>query len=163
MSAKPLLFCDIDGVLSVWPASFNERPGADFLNVEGIVHALSRRAAAHLRELAHTYEVVWASGWEEKANEHLPPVVGCGPFPHLALDAARGAGISVHGHWKLGPIDAHAGPHRPLAFIDDVLDERCERWAADRPGPTLLVRTDPATGLDDAAAAALRAFAAAHG
>ncbi|HYF28421.1 MAG TPA: hypothetical protein VD931_21940 [Baekduia sp.] len=161
MPSKPLLFCDIDGVLSVWPVALDGCPIADFLNVEGIPHAISRRAGAHLRDLAATYEVVWASGWEEKANEHLPAVLGCGPFPHLELDAARGAGVSVHGHWKLGSIDAWAGPDRPLAFVDDVLDEACHTWAAARPGPTLLVPTQPATGLDDEAAAALRAFAAA--
>ena len=158
MREKPLLFCDIDGVLSVWPPPLDECPGADFLNVEGIVHAFSRRATANLRDLAPLYDVVWASGWEEKANEHLPALLGCGPFPYLELDAARGAGVSVHGHWKLGPIDSRAGPDRPLAFVDDVLDEACERWAATRPGPTLLVATDPAKGLDDEATARLLAF-----
>lgn len=160
MQRKPLLFCDIDGVLSVWPAPLDERPGADFLNVEGMIHALSRRATAHLRDLAEVFDVVWASGWEEKANDHLP-ALGCGPFPYLELDAARGAGVSVHGHWKLASIEAYAGPDRPLAFVDDVLDEACERWAAARGAPTLLVPTAPATGLDDEAAATLRAFAAA--
>lgn len=159
---KPLLFCDIDGVLSVWPARLDGGTTTDFLNVEGVIHALSRPAAANLRDLADRYEVVWASGWEEKANEHLPPVLGCGPFPHLELDAAAGPGRSVHGHWKLGAIDDHAGPDRPLAFVDDALDEACERWAAARPGPTLLVHTDPASGLDDEAAGRLRAFAEAH-
>ena len=163
MSHKPLLFCDIDGVLSVWPVPSDERPGVDFVNVEGIIHALSRRAAAHLRDLTHRFEVVWASGWEERANEHLPHAIGCGPFPYLELDAARGAGVAVHGHWKLGSIDAHAGPQRPLAFVDDHLDEACRRWAAARGAPTLLVPTDPASGLDDAAAAALVAFAEQHG
>jgi hypothetical protein len=36
-----------------------------------------------------------------------------------------------------------------LAWIDDDLDDHCDAWAAARPGPTKLVRTDPATGMTD--------------
>jgi len=34
-----------------------------------------------------------------------------------------------------------------VAWIDDAHDERCDAWASARPGPTLLLTTDPATGL----------------
>jgi hypothetical protein len=37
-----------------------------------------------------------------------------------------------------------------MAWIDDAHDERCVSWAASRPGPTLLVTTDPAVGLTEA-------------
>ncbi len=50
-------------------------------------------------------------------------------------------------HWKLAAIDAFAGEHRPLAWIDDAHDERCRDWADARPGPTLLVTVGPALGL----------------
>src|SRR3712207_7137310 len=48
---------------------------------------------------------------------------------------------------------------RSLAWVDDALDHRCETWAAERPGPTLLVPTDPAVGLDDAHVEELLAWA----
>jgi hypothetical protein len=63
------------------------------------------------------------------------------------------------GHWKLAAIDAHAGRERPLAWVDDALDDACEAWARQRPAPTLLMRTDPAVGLTDAHASALEAWA----
>ena len=57
---------------------------------------------------------------------------------------------TVAGHWKLDAIDRYAGDGRALAWIDDAHEERCHAWAAARPGPTLLIGTDPATGLTDA-------------
>jgi hypothetical protein len=164
MGRKPLLLCDVDGVLSLW-GGLDVRPSGDtiWLQVEGIPHALSRRALSHLGALAARFDVVWATGWEEKAEQVLRPLVpgaaGGAPWPHLELDAARGAGISVHGHWKLGSIEEVAGREHPMAFVDDVLDDACRAGAAARPGPTLLVPTDPAHGLDDEAAATLHAFA----
>ena len=52
-------------------------------------------------------------------------------------------------HWKLGAIDRHVEPSRPLAWIDDAHDEGCRTWAAAREAPTLLVTTDPAVGLTE--------------
>jgi len=49
--------------------------------------------------------------------------------------------------WKLAAIDAAIPGARPLAWVDDVHDEREAAWAALREGPTLLVTTDPAVGL----------------
>ena len=40
-------------------------------SIDGIPHFLSSTAAAHLLALLPRFELVWASGWEEKANEHL--------------------------------------------------------------------------------------------
>ncbi len=77
----------------------------------------------------------------------------------LHFDRARGAGMSLAGHWKLDAIDDHCGPDRPLAWVDDVLDDACERWAAARPGPTFLVPTDPWEGLVQRHAQVLRTWA----
>jgi hypothetical protein len=153
---KPLLLVDIDGVISVWGASHTQLVGV-FAQVDGIPHVLSQAAADHLRGLEAHFELVWCSGWEDRANDHLPHLVGLGPFPHLTL------GRTGTGHWKLGAIDGHAGPDRPLAWVDDDLDERCETWAAARRGPTLLVRTHPASGLTSADATRLAAWAQALG
>jgi hypothetical protein len=51
------------------------------------------------------------------------------------------------------------GSRRPVAWIDDDHDASCEAWAADRPGPTLLVRTDPAVGLTESHVALLEEWA----
>lgn len=154
---KPLLFCDIDGVLSLWGWSMDDCPTGDWCTVEGMAHFLSTTAAANLLGLAADFEVVWCSGWEEKANEHLPHLLGVGPFPYVRLD--RGApGTSVAGHWKIDAVAEHAG-RRPLAWVDDAFNDACREWAAQRGAPTLLVDTAPASGLTAAHAERLRAFA----
>jgi hypothetical protein len=141
---KPLLFVDVDGVISLFPALPDERPPRPWLNVDGILHVLSTEAGGHLRDLAHDFELVWCTGWEEKANEHLPRALGLdGPLPYLDLDRDRAPG---HRQWKLGPIERYAGERR-LAWIDDDHDEECREWARARGGGTLLVTTRPDVGL----------------
>ncbi len=140
---KPLLLVDIDGVLSLWGFDRAAAPAGTWCAVEGIIHFLSSAAAGHLHALAERFQPAWCSGWEEKANEHLPRALGVGPYPLVSFDANPG---EPGAHWKLQGIDTHAG-RRPLAWVDDAHDERCRAWAAARPAPTLLMPTDPATGL----------------
>jgi hypothetical protein len=162
MSRKPLLLVDIDGVVSLFGFAPDDHPAGTWANVDGILHLLSTVAAEHLLDLESQFELHWCSGWEEKANEHLPHLAGLGPFPYVELDRARAAGSSTPGHWKLDGIERHIDANRAIAWVDDELNEACGRWAADRPGPTLLVATVPAVGLDDDAASRLRAWAAAQ-
>jgi hypothetical protein len=139
---RPLLLVDVDGVLSLAGA----RAGANDLVpalVEGIPHLLSRPAAAALARVVPHYECVWCTGWEERAGTHLPHLLGLpGGWRHLVFTEPAG----TTAHWKLAAIDEHAGPDRALAWIDDAHDERVRAWASARPGPTLLVTTDPAVG-----------------
>lgn len=161
MPAKPLLLVDIDGVLSLWSTGSDTRPDGLWANVEGMLHCISTAVAHRLLDLRSDFELAWCSGWEERANEHLPHLVGLGPFPYVELDRHRKPGTSTPGAWKIGAIERHVeDPLRPVAWIDDVLDATCERWAQERPGPTLLVRTHPSTGLTEQQAAELRAWAA---
>ncbi len=142
---KPLLLVDIDGVISLFGFSPDKRPPGSFLSVDGIPHYLSATAGEHLRALAPAFDLAWCSGWEERANEHLPRVLGLHTLlPHLAFaPAADGAAAR---HWKLDAIDAYAGRERRLAWIDDD-HAGCQAWARDRPGPTLLITTQPPTGI----------------
>lgn len=152
----PLLLVDIDGVVSLFgfPPPPAPPPAGAFHSIDGILHFLSADAAAHLLTLGELYELVWCSGWEERADEYLPSLLGLpAGLPFLRFDTAArtssGSGSSTHGHWKLSAIDAHAGS-RPLAWIDDCLDAPCHEWAAARVArgaPTLLVQTQPAVGL----------------
>lgn len=143
------------------PGASTHLTGSDgsFHTVDGIPHFLSHTAAAHLLTLAEDYDLVWASGWEEKAEEYLPRLLGLpAALPFLRFERSQGAGRSVEGHWKLGAIDEYAGS-RPLAWIDDAFDESCHVWAAARPAPTLLVETEPAVGLTSTEAELLVAWA----
>jgi HAD domain in Swiss Army Knife RNA repair proteins len=146
-SAKPLLFVDIDGVLSLFGFQSDSRPQGTWLNVEGIVHLISGSASQHLHRLAAPFDLVWCSGWEEKANEHLLGTLVLPDAPPFLTFTVR-EGTAAARHWKLDAIEAHAGD-RPLAWIDDAHDDSCRAWAARREAPTLLVATEPAIGLTD--------------
>lgn len=136
---------DIDGVISLFAGDLGEAgAGGSFHSIEGVPHLLSATAAAHLLELRADFELVWASGWEERAEENLPHLLGLpSGLPFLRFE--RSVGRS-NAHWKLDAIEAFAAG-RALAWIDDALDEECHAWAAARPSPTLLVQTEPTRGL----------------
>jgi hypothetical protein len=184
---RPLLLVDIDGVISLFgppAAGSRERRAPDgspldgsFHSIEGIPHFLSSTAATHLLSLAARFELVWASGWEERANEHLPHLLGLPErlpflrFPRAVRQACPGtpaaanrAALAAEGpqttlaHWKLESVDAYAG-RRPLAWIDDAFNPACHEWAAARASPTLLVATEPELGLTSREAALLQEWA----
>src|SRR5207244_3981826 len=64
---KPVLLVDIDGVISLFGFSSDERPEGTWCSVEGMPHFLSATAAEHLQRLAEWFDPVWCSGWEERA------------------------------------------------------------------------------------------------
>jgi hypothetical protein len=141
---RPLLLLDVDGVLSLFGFDPAAAPAGRFVSVDGIPHLLSLQAAGHVLALTDDFDLVWCTGWEEKADEHLPFALGLpAGAPHLRFGDASAPGR----HWKLDAIDAHAGPLRPLAWVDDGHDDACRAWARSRPGPTLLIATDPARGI----------------
>src|SRR4051795_2186075 len=88
----PVLFLDVDGVISLFGFHPSGPPPGTFHSIDGILHCIGSDVAARrgtspstdapppgagppppprLRRLADTYELVWATGWEEKANEYL--------------------------------------------------------------------------------------------
>jgi len=164
MTISPLLLLDIDGVISLFGFDYDRPPAGRFALVDGIPHFLSADAAELVGGLQGHFDLVWCSGWEEKADEFLPLALGLpAGLPHLTFgDAPAPAGGRAR-HWKLAAIDAYAGPRRALAWIDDAFDETCHAWARGRSGPTNLVATDPAVGLTPAQADGLRAWAVAVG
>jgi hypothetical protein len=158
--ARPLLLVDVDGVLSLFGFDPGSPPQGRLALIDGLPHLLSDQTAEHLKILAARYDCVWCTGWEERANDHLPWLLGLpAGWPHIPLDGRGRVGRSVAGHWKLDAIDAFAGPDRPLAWIDDAHDAACEAWAAARPGTTLLVTTDPTMGLSQQQARQLTRWA----
>jgi hypothetical protein len=152
MPAKdaPVLLVDVDGVVSLFGFDHTDPPPVLPVAVDGMPHWLSVGAGTRLQRLSRTFECVWCTGWEERAEEHLPRLLGLpGGWPHLTL----GPG------WKLEAIDTSFGAQRPIAWIDDVHYVRERAWASAREGPTLLVTTDPAVGVTDDHVTALEAWA----
>jgi hypothetical protein len=154
--SRPLLAVDVDGVISIF--GFDEPPGreeAQFELIDGMVHCISLLAGRRLLRLAEHYELVWATGWEDRANDYLPNILGLPELPHLTFNGAARFGSA---HWKLGPLDDYC-QGRAMAWIDDNFDESCYEWARGRPEPTLLVPTEPQLGLEEAQTEALMAWA----
>jgi hypothetical protein len=153
---RPLLAVDVDGVISLF--DFEELPqgaGVRWELVDGVLHCISLPAGERLRRLAETYELVWATGWEERANDHLPRILGLPELPFLEFNGAARFGTA---HWKLGPLQEYAG-ERPLAWVDDSFDQSCFDWAEAREAPTLLVPTEPNIGLEEAQTEAMLTWA----
>ena len=143
---RPVLFVDVDGVISLFGFNPSDPLPGRFHSIDGILHCIGHDAAARLARLAERYELVWATGWEEKANEYLVHILELeDELPVLTFDGRAVFGSS---HWKLEAIEDYAR-ERPAAWIDDNLDERAQRWAERRDAPTLLVRTEPAAGIDE--------------
>ena len=146
---KPILFVDVDGVISLFgfAPDAGELPGP-FHWVDGVAHCIPRDVGPRLVRLDQHFELVWATGWEEKANEYLPFILEL-PRPELPCLVFQGRAVFGSAHWKLGAIDEYAGG-RPAAWIDDNLDDACQLWALHREAPTLLVQTESPTGITDA-------------
>jgi hypothetical protein len=154
---RPILAVDVDGVISLF--GFDEPlgdVGGRFHLIDGIAHCISDVAGRELRRLADVYELVWATGWEERANDQLPLILGLpGQLPCLHFDGRARFGSA---HWKLEALEDYAGD-RPLAWIADSLDKSCRRWATRRSAPTLLVPTESHIGLTEAHTDALLSWA----
>lgn len=175
---KPFLLVDIDGVVSLFATrgAFSPSPtvappvdgaatdgviAGSFQMIDGIPHFLSSTAASHLLRLSRSFELVWASGWEEKANEYLPHLLGLPEsLPYIPFSRRTALGArTAHAHWKLDAITAYVG-RRPLAWLDDAFNPACHEWADARGVPTLLVSTAPGEGLTAREAQALLDWAA---
>jgi hypothetical protein len=146
-SKRPLLFVDVDGVISLFGFSHQDPPPGSFHWIDGVIHCINEACGPRLERLSEAYELVWATGWEEKANEYLPHLLrlGVSELPVVMFD---GGALFGTAHWKLAALNEY-GRGRPAAWVDDFLDEECERWADERAEPTLLVRTESHTGLTD--------------
>jgi hypothetical protein len=147
VTEKPLLLVDVDGVISLFGFDHANRPAGAFEMVDGIAHYLSATAGENLRTLATTFDLVWCTGWEEKANEYLPRALGLpGPLPYLSFDQAIGR---ANTHWKLDAIDARRGPtllghtDAPVGVTADPVDELLAWARAGQSSASSRSRTTP--------------------
>ncbi len=153
---RPILAVDVDGVISLF--GFEQTPPTEvgrFHLIDGMPHFIASHAGERLNRLAEHYDLIWATGWEERANEHLPHLLGLPSLPVLNFGPDARFGTA---HWKLGPIERYAAG-RPLAWIDDSLSEECHEWARARSEPTLLAPTDSDIGIEEAHVEALIGWA----
>jgi hypothetical protein len=161
-SDPPILAVDVDGVISLFgfdqaiePGRANpEKAPGEFHLIDGMLHCIALDTGPRLNRLANSFELIWASGWEDRANDHLPGILGLPELPYLTFDGRARFGTA---HWKLEALEEYADD-RPLAWIDDSLDESCYEWAEQREAPTLLVPTESDQGLLDVHVEALESW-----
>ncbi len=157
----PILAVDVDGVISLFGfeqsddvRQMKENAPGEYHLIDGILHCISLPTGERLNRLANSYELIWATGWEDRANDHLPNILGVPELPYLTFDGRARFGTA---HWKLEALEEYAG-NRPLAWLDDSLDNSCYEWAERRSAPTLLVPTESSVGLEEIHVEALEAW-----
>ncbi|MFH8384454.1 HAD domain-containing protein [Kitasatospora sp. NPDC018058] len=148
---KPLLFLDVDGVLN--PVCPHPDAGFDSHTLLGYAVLLAAEHGLWLRELSGTYELVWATTWEEQANTHIAPAIGLDPLPFVRFTGyvpqpgdPRVPLMGLFSARKWAPLLRYADG-RPFAWVDDVIPSRLVRrslWRRDR----LLLPIDPGQGLE---------------
>ena len=64
--------------------------------MDGVIHFLSSDAANNLLTLRNRFELVSCSGWEQKADEHLPSALAVpAQLPFLSFE--RNTGVAAGG------------------------------------------------------------------
>ncbi len=124
---RPLLLVDVDGVLNPFaaktcPDGYQEY---DFFPGEELVR-LSLAHGEWLRDLAARFDVIWATGWGEEANQFIGPLLSLPAFPTVTFPP-----VPFDPCEKLPAVQAFVGD-RPFAWIDDALTPETWAWAARR-------------------------------
>ena len=138
-TSRPVLAVDVDGVISLFgfdgPLAERRRPLPPDRR-HGPLHLRRRRA----RSCCASAERLRAGLGDGLGGAAPTTTCRCSSACPRAAGACTFDGRARFGtaHWKLEALDEYAGD-RPLAWIDDSLDESCHDWAEARPAPTLLV------------------------
>ena len=150
--ARPLLLMDVDGVL----LPFREkREGSGWRHVT--LHWDFEDNGPLIRRLMQNFDLVWNTTHD--ANGYVGPAHGIEPRPAIDLSTTHCAPGPRDHTWKLPCVVEFAGD-RPLAWVDDDLEDDAFEWARGRGSPTHLVKVPRESGFNSDVAAELKAFAA---
>lgn len=141
---RPALLLDVDGVLCPFDQaegytqySYSARSDLQYIWI-------SPANTLRLARLAETFDLIWCTGWEHQANEHLLELHGLeAPLPVIEFfrSAVPGVTLKFSGHsiednrfkmvhWKVPWIEAWAiENNRPFAWIDDEIEPGTVKWA----------------------------------
>lgn len=170
---KPLLLIDVDGVLCPFGKHYGGFDGYNIMPHDEVARLrneelydgytfddryyvyISPDNKRRLKQLAQKFELVWCTGWQEKANEVIGPLHDLPELPVVQL-----LSFSRHVHWKIDGIEKFVGD-RPYAFIDDDIWEEGIQYAEWRNKliPTKWIKITCNVGLTDEHVAELEKFA----
>lgn len=159
-----VILLDIDGVLNpqvVWD-SRNGLSGPSLL--------LSEAHLALVQDLNTLGQIAWASTWSKDQTSRLETAIGLpADTPSLDFTQTRVDFLSTAGPtWKIPFVERwlrrreriEERSYQAVVWIDDELYEDADMWAHASSAPTLLIRTDPDTGLTMTDVAVIRTFLA---
>ncbi|MEO3863748.1 HAD domain-containing protein [Acrocarpospora sp. B8E8] len=147
----PMVLLDVDGVLNP-----SRRSSLAWRRYTGIVDGepykilLDPRHGPQLLTMARECgaELVWATTWEEQANDEISPRIGLPRLPVIPI----GDYLSSSGgeHFKTGAVAAYV-QRRPFVWFDDMLDSADQEYLSNHPGvgDFLLIHVDARFGLTD--------------
>ncbi len=180
MSARPLLYIDVDGPLNPFAAKPHRRPegyethrmlpdtwiaqhgGKPYWRVKPLRVWLNPAHGPALSALADRFELVWATTWQHDANTHIGPKLGLPELPVVEWQNTNRAGPDGT-FFKTAELVQHAAG-RPFAWIDDDLSTPDRLYVErEHAGAALLHWVDPAKGLLDEDFDALAAWADSQG
>jgi len=156
---RPILFLDVDGPLNPYAANPTKRPegyethrffaGTRDWGKRGLRVWLSPEHGKHL--LALSFDLVWGTTWEDKANEYIGPAIGLPelPFVHFPLTERTKT-----------PALVRYADGRPFAWVDDEIMVADREYAeAHTVAPFLLHHVSPRLGLREDDFSLLREWA----
>lgn len=165
---RPLLLMDVDGPMNPFRADwFVQRAPAEGYEFHNLAPwgfqtyrvALNPEHGRRLLELAPTYDLAWASTWEEEANRLISPILGL-PSDLPVVSLPRPGVWMSRRCWKAEPIVEWVGD-RPFAWFDDEINWPTRLWLKNQDGlgRNLALRVPAEVGLTDTDFDVLRAFA----
>ena len=168
MTRKPFLLLDVDGPLNPWrmsPAVAHDNGYTSHqITVTGQTYPVLLNPAhgAALLALTDVVDLMWATTWEDAANELISPVLGLPQnLPVICWPADAGDPSPHRGSWKTRHVLA-AVAGNAFAWFDDELNryDRAYVAATLTAGPHLLHRVEPHLGLTPSDFTAVRNWTA---
>jgi len=150
---RPLLLLDVDGVLAPIDSDGTCAGNPDLYDQFTAcgVALFKRRDIRELLARLGGFEIWWATMWHQNANAFLRAHFGLPVLPVLSFP-----------EWDKFPTVMGSSVAALSPRVDDLIDPAAEDWGRIRNlrvAPTLLLRTDPQTGLDPAGTERLVRFA----
>jgi len=162
---KPILFLDVDGVLNAFapvrPHTVHQLGGR---TVKGVFHPYTlhfdNEVVDMIDALAERFDIVWATMWNERANDLVAPALGIEPFPVMYADHNKGWDTAIdrgteqwniHRLWYAKtPLLPEYAQGQPFAWLDDDHSGADVLWLAkqeDAPEHFYLHQTDAYAGI----------------